>query len=71
MKLLTAAIDKCKGPVWLASPEGIYYNMKSMEDRYDGLAKWIHDTGDNMEIFTGSYEDEAVMMGFWMQLHAA
>ena len=31
----------------------------------------IKDTNDEMEIFTCSYEDEAVMTRFWNQMHAA
>ena len=45
--------------------------MKSAADHDAAMARWISDTNDEMEIFTNSYEDEAVMMGFWQELHAA
>ena len=65
------AINKCTRPVWLVSSEGTAYNMKSAADHDAAMARWINDTNDEMEIFTNSYEDEAVMMGFWKELHAA
>jgi len=30
-----------------------------------------NDTSGEMEIYDRTYEDEAVMMGFWKQLHKA
>lgn len=66
-----AAINECKRPVWLVSSEGTAYNMKSAAEHDAAMAKWINDTNDEMEIFTNSCEDEAVMMSFWQELHAA
>ena len=66
-----AAINECKRPVWLVSSEGTAYNMKSAAEHDAAMAKWINDTNDEMEIFTNSCEDEAVMMGFWQELVAA
>jgi len=65
------AINKCRRPVWLATADGTYYNMKSAPEHDAAMAKWIKDTNDEMEIFTCSYEDEAVMTRFWNQMHAA
>ena len=65
------AIKECKRPVWLVSSDGTFYNMKSAKEHDIAMAQWIGDENDEMEIFTSSYEDEAVMMGFWQQLHAA
>lgn len=71
VRLFNDAIDKCTRPVWLASPDGMYYNMKSVREHYAAMAKWITDTNDEMEIFTCSFEDEAVIMNFLLQLRAA
>ena len=65
------AINKCTRPVWLVSSDGTYYNMKSAKEHDAAMAEWINDTNEEMEIFTNSREDEAVMMGFWKELHAA
>jgi len=71
VRTFNEAIDKCRRPVWLASSDGTYYNMKSASEHDAAMAKWIKDTNDEMEIFTCSYEDEAVMTRFWNQMHAA
>lgn len=65
------AINQCKRPVWLVSSEGTTYNMKSYEEFKAGMDKWVKDVNDEMEIFASTYEDEAVMMRFWAQMHAA
>ena len=66
-----AAISECKRPVWLVTADGTYYNMKAAEEHDTAMAKWINDVNDEIEIFASSREDEAVLMGFWQQLHAA
>ena len=71
VRTFNEAIAKCARPVWLVSSEGKYYNMKSAEEHDAAMAKWINDANDEMEIYTCSYEDEAVMTRFWNQMHAA
>ena len=71
VRIFNEAIDKCRRPVWLASSDGTYYNMKSSSEHDAAMTKWIKDTNGEMEIFTCSYEDEAVMTRFWNQMHAA
>ena len=64
------ALDKCRRPVWLVSSDGRQYNMKSTEDYSAGMAKWIMDTNNEMEIYAAGREEEAVMMGFYLQMCA-
>ena len=71
VKRFNEAIAKCTRPVWLVSSEGTSYNMKSTEDYYAGMGRWVKDSNDEMEIFTCSYEDEEVMLQFLQQMHAA
>ena len=65
------AIAKCRRSIWLVSSDDKMYNMKSKEEHDAAMERWINDTNDEMEIFTCCYEDEAVMMNFWRQQHAA
>ena len=58
------AVEKCSSIIWLVSPEGNYYNMKSDEEYMSGVECWANDTEKTAEIFTSSYEDEAIMMDF-------
>ena len=71
VRIFNEAIAKCTRPVWLVTSEGTYYNMKSAAEHDAAMAKWINDANDEMEIFTNSKEDNAVMMGFLMMMHAA
>ena len=71
VRIFNEAIDKCTRPVWLVSSDGTTYNMKSAADHDTAMAKWVSDTNDEMELFASTYEDEAVMMGFWQMMHAA
>ena len=65
------AINKCRMPVFLVSSDGTEYNMESADQNKAGMDRWIKDRNNEMEIFTCSYEDEAVMTRFWNQMHAA
>ena len=71
VRLFDTAISSCARPVWLVSPSGTAYNLKSAGERKEAMDLWVRDIREEMEIFAGSYEDEAVMMGFLKQLHAA
>ena len=64
------ALDRCRRPVFLVSADGTQYNMKSANDYYAGMGRWINDSRGEMEIFTSGYEDEAVMMDFCLKMSA-
>ncbi len=70
VKTFKEAIDKCRMPVLLVSPDGTQYNMKAEADYAAGIEKWIADRNDEMEIFTCALEDEAVMMNFCLKMAA-
>lgn len=58
------AINKCRMPVFLVSSDGTEYNMKSAEQNKAGMARWIKDRSNEMEIYTCDLEDELIMMSF-------
>ena len=64
------AIDQCSGKVWLVSPEGKQYDLKSDTERYLGLASLISENGEEMELFTSDYNDEMIMMDLYGKLTA-
>ena len=64
------ALDRCRRPVFLVSADGAQYNMKSANDYYTGMGRWINDSRGEMEIFTCGCEDEAVMMNFCLKISA-
>ena len=64
------ALDRCRRPVFLVSADGTQYNMKSANDYYAGMGRWINDSRDEMEIFTSCFEDAGVMMDFCLKMRA-
>jgi len=58
------AINKCRMPVFLVSSDGTEYNMKSADQNKAGMARWIKDRNNEMEIYTCDLEDEMIMMRY-------
>ena len=52
------AVNQCKGCVWLESPEGDKYNLKSVFSQYIALGKLLEERGDYLELFCQNVEDE-------------
>lgn len=46
-----ATVNDCKGQVWLESPEGDRYNLKSVFSQYIALGKLLEERGDYLELF--------------------
>ena len=61
MKEFKVALNKCTKSVWLIGPNDECYNMKKEDEYINGILKITEGDGDQFGIFTGSYEDEAVM----------
>lgn len=53
-----AALNKCQGAVWLESPEGDRYNLKSLFNQYIALGKLLEERGDYLELFCSMKDDE-------------
>ena len=70
VRKFSEALDRCRRPVFLVSADGTQYNMKSGNDYYSGMGRWINDTRGEMEIFTSCFDDEAVMMDFYLKMSA-
>lgn len=56
------AVSQCKGAVWLESPEGDRYNLKSTLNRYIALGKLLEERGDYLELFCSDRDDERMFM---------
>ena len=52
------AVNKCKGDVWLVSPNEDRYNLKSSFTRYIAFGALLSGDGDNLELFCQLKEDE-------------
>lgn len=62
-----AAVDQTKGDVWLVSPYGDRYNLKSALSRYVAVGKLLSLHGDALELFCDKREDEAVFYKFFAE----
>ena len=57
-------IHECEGDVYLKSPEGDVFNLKSAMSEYIALGQLLSEQGDNLELFADRREDEAVLLNF-------
>lgn len=59
------AVEKCKRDVWLESPEGDRFNLKSTFSQYIAMGALLSERGDSLELFCASREDEGHLMKFF------
>ena len=62
-----AAIDACRGDVWLESPRGDKYNLKSLFSQYIALDAMLRENGDELELYCALQEDEANFFKFFSE----
>lgn len=51
-------LNDCKGQVWLESPEGDRYNLKSSFSQYLAYGKLLEERGDLLELYCSDTNDE-------------
>ena len=56
------AVSQCGGDVYLKSPEGDIFNLKSSLSRYIAVGRLIEEQGDSLELFASRREDRARLM---------
>ena len=60
-----AAIERCRGDVWLESPYGDRFNLKSTLSRYVALGHLLGEEGDCLELFCQYTDDEKYFYDFF------
>jgi hypothetical protein len=60
-----AAVDACHGDVWLESPRGDRYNLKSVFSQCIALDVLLSQHGDELELYCALQEDEANFFKFF------
>ncbi len=70
LHVLENAIDRCNHSVWLESVQGERYDMKDEQERYQGLARLMSDTGKDLELYANDRADEVILMHACRQLVA-
>jgi len=57
-------IRECQKDVYLKSPEGDVFNLKSSLSEYIALGALLKENGDNLELFASCREDEMKLLAF-------
>ena len=64
----TAAVNACQGDVYLKSIEGDVFNLKSSLSQYIAVGRLIEESGDNLELFAQTREDEVLLLNMLSEL---
>ena len=59
VQLFLDIVNSCEGDVWLTSPYGDKYNLKSLLTQYVAISALLGDQGDQLELWCENTEDEA------------
>jgi hypothetical protein len=62
-------VNECEHDVYLKSLEGDVFNLKSSMSQYIAIGRLIEESGDTLELFADSKEDEARLIQFLYQLN--
>ena len=55
-------VNACKNDVYLKSLEGDVFNLKSSLSQYIAIGRLLEESGDSLELFAESREDEALLL---------
>lgn len=65
IKAFKEAIAKCKGDVWLETPMGDRYNLKSLYCQYLAIDRLLEDEGNELELYCRDTNDEMNFFRFF------
>lgn len=55
-------VKSCEGDVYLKSPEGDIFNLKSSLSRYVAVGRLLEEAGDSLELFADRREDRSRLL---------
>ena len=62
-----AAVDRCKGDVWLEDAKGDRLSLKSMFSRYIAMGNLLQDKSEELELFCSQPAAMAIFIGLFSQ----
>ena len=68
VKSFIDVVNSCEHDVYVKSPEGDVFNLKSSLSQYIAIGRLIEESGDCLELFADSKEDEARLIRFLTEL---
>ena len=63
-----ATVNSCENDVYLKSLEGDVFNLKSSLSQYIAVGRLIEESGDNLELFAQTREDEVLLLNMLSEL---
>ena len=63
-----AAVNSCENDVYLKSLEGDVFNLKSSLSQYIAIGRLLEESGDSLELFAQTREDEARLLAMLGEL---
>jgi hypothetical protein len=63
-----AAVNSCENDIYLKSQEGDVFNLKSSLSQYIAIGRLLEESGDDLELFAQTREDEARLMNMLSEL---
>jgi hypothetical protein len=63
-----AAVNACENDVYLKSLEGDVFNLKSSLSQYIAIGRLLEESGDNLELFAQTREDELILLNMLTEL---
>ena len=63
-----ATVNSCENDVYLKSLEGDVFNLKSSLSQYIAIGRLLEESGDNLELFAQTREDEMILLNMLNQL---
>ena len=61
-------VNSCEDLVYLKSPEGDVFNLKSSLSQYIAIGRLLEESGDTLELFADSIDDETKLIQFLGEL---
>ena len=61
-------VNSCEHGVYLKSLEGDVFNLKSSLSQYIAIGRLIEESGDNLELFAQTREDEMLLLNMLSEL---
>ena len=63
------AVNACQNDVYLKSNEGDVLNLKSSLSQYIAIGRLLEESGDSLELFAQTREDEGILLEMLGQLN--
>lgn len=63
------AVNACENDVYLKSMEGDVFNLKSSLSQYIAIGRLLEESGDSLELYAQTREDEARLLEMLGQLN--